>query len=35
LEKTGHMLTLEQPETIASLLGDFLDTIPLHPRPAA
>lgn len=28
LEKTGHMLTLEQPEIVAKLLKQFLDELP-------
>ena len=28
LEKTGHMLTLEQPEVVAKLMKHFLDEIP-------
>lgn len=28
LEKTGHMLTLEQPETVAKLIKQFLDEVP-------
>ena len=28
LEKTGHMLTLEQPDTVAKLMKQFLDEIP-------
>lgn len=28
LEKTGHMLTLEQPEVVAKLLKQFLDEVP-------
>jgi len=30
LEKTGHMLTLEQPEIAANLLKHFLDELPFH-----
>jgi len=29
LEKTGHMLTLEQPDAVAKLLKQFLDELPL------
>jgi pimeloyl-ACP methyl ester carboxylesterase len=28
LEKTGHMLMLEQPEAVATLLKQFLDDLP-------
>ncbi len=30
LEKTGHMLTLEQPEAVAKLMKQFLDGLPPH-----
>ncbi|HNK63260.1 MAG TPA: alpha/beta fold hydrolase [Anaerolineales bacterium] len=31
LEKTGHMVTLEQPELVVELLKQFMDDLPLQP----